>query len=348
MNEIGPALRSPDFADAEFGNLFSLSATLEHYGAFEAALARAQAVEGLVSDAAAEAVTAAAAHFVPDPDRLRAGLLRDGIAVPEYVAQLRAAIGAPHGSSLHLGATSQDVIDTAMGLAIRAANDILMTRLDALLASLDDLSGRLGDVHIMGRTRMQDALPIRATHRVGQWRAPANSSREHLVGMRVQVESVQLGGPVGDRRGMAGRGDAVAARLATLLGLSDAPCWHTDRSRVVGYGASLAAVSGACGKLGRDVALMAQMGEIRIAGGGESSAMPHKRNPVRAEALVALAGHAAALAGGLQHAMLHEQERSGSAWALESLFLPPLCESAGASLRAAGCLVASIEWIGGD
>ena len=346
MNDIGPALRSPEFADAEIGDLFSPSATLERYGAFETELARAQAMEGLVMEAAAVAIGAAAVRFVADTDRLRACLIRDGIAVPEYVAQLRATVGEPHASSLHLGVTSQDVVDTAMALAILAVNGILATRLDALLTSLDELSERLDDAQIMGRTRMQDALPIRATHRVAQWRAPVEAARKNLHSTRPQVESVQLGGPVGDRRGMAGRGDAVALRIALMLGLSNAPCWHTDRSRITGYGGSLATIAGACGKLGRDIALMAQMGEIGLAGGGGSSSMPHKQNPVRAEALVALAGHAATLAGGLQHAMLHEQERSGAAWALESLLLPPLCESAGASLRVAGCLIASIRWIG--
>ena len=346
MSGIGPALRSPLFADAEIAALFSAQATLRGYGEFEVALACAQAAEGLIPEAAADAIAAAVARFVPESEGLRAGLTRDGLAVPAYVSQLRARIASPHAASVHWGATSQDVIDTVAALSIRAANRLFAARLDAVLGSLDTLAARHGDGRIMGRTRMQAALEIPAAHRVAEWRAPVAAARHHLDALRMEVEAIQLGGPVGDRRGMEGKGDAVAARIAAELGLVDAPCWHTDRTRIVRCGGWLAASAGACGKIGQDVALMAQMGEIRLAGGGESSAMPHKRNPIRAEALVALARQAAALAGGLQHVMLHEQERSGSAWAMESLMLPPLCEATGASLREAETLLNSIEGIG--
>ncbi len=337
---------SPLFADEETAEQFSTPTTLARYGAFEAALARAQSEEGLIPETAAAAIETAVACYVPEMAGLHAGLLRDGVAIPDYVRQLRAAVGEPHAMHVHLGTTSQDVIDTAMVLAIRTANDLYASRLERLVDSLDDLFVRNDAVRLMGRTRMQEALPIRAADRVARWRAPVDAARQRLGVLRPEIEAIQLGGPVGDRRGMQGRGDAVAARLAVLLGLSNAPCWHTDRSRVVHYGSWLATVAGACGKLGMDVALMAQMGEIEITGGGKSSAMPHKMNPVRAEALVALAGKAAALAGGLQNTMLHEQERSGSAWSLESLLLPQLCEVAGASLLVAGDLVGSVERMG--
>ena len=137
--------------------------------------------------------------------------------------------------------------------------------------------------------------------------------------------------------------------MAEKLGLRDPGfCWHTERIGIVDYAQWLAFVTGSLGKMGQDIVLMAQnaMGEFQFDSGGGSSAMAHKQNPVKAEALVTLARFNATLAGGMQHAMVHEQERSGAAWTFEWMMIPQLCVATGASLRNASELLESATAIG--
>jgi 3-carboxy-cis,cis-muconate cycloisomerase len=341
-------LLSPLFDCPAIRALFAAQATLAHFGAFEAALAHAQAEEGIISPAAATVIATAIATFIPDEMALHSGLQRDGLPIPAYVAQLRAHLPPEHAASFHKATTSQDVMDTALTMTLRMVNTILASRIDGILASLDTLDARFGAAPLMARTRMQAALPVTVTHRLDEWRMPLHAARRDLAALRPALECIQFGGPVGDRRGMGRKGDAVAARLAAALGLNDAPCWHTDRSRIVAYGAWLARLVAATGKVGLDLTLMAQQGidAARLAGGGGSSAMPHKQNPVAAEALVTLSHEASMLAGGLQTAMLHEHERSGIAWALEWLTLPRLCAAAGAATSGCARLLESVESMG--
>jgi 3-carboxy-cis,cis-muconate cycloisomerase len=143
--------------------------------------------------------------------------------------------------------------------------------------------------------------------------------------------------------------ETVAAALADALGLPPpGPVWHSARDGVVAYGNWLALVTGSLGKMGQDIALMAQQGieAVRLRGGGTSSAMPHKQNPIAAETLVTLARFNAVQIGGLHQAMVHEQERSGAAWALEWMIMPQMCEATGAALKQAEALLSSIETLG--
>jgi 3-carboxy-cis,cis-muconate cycloisomerase len=247
---------------------------------------------------------------------------------------------------VHVGATSQDVIDTALVLRLQAVLSVLDARLAAMLDALDGLEARFGDRTLTGRTRMQAAIPIAAGARIASWRAPLARQVTRLERLRPELLVVQFGGAAGTLEKLGDAAAAVRAALAAGLGLGDAPQWQSQRDRIAELGGWLATTTGALGKLGQDVALMAQAGEIALAGGGTSSAMPHKANPVGAEVLVALARFNAAQAGGLQQAMVHEQERSGAAWTLEWLLLPPMLIATGAALRTALAVTRSIEAIG--
>lgn len=337
------------FADPETTADFAPPATLARYGAVEAALTRALSAEGLVDADAADAALAAIATFAPDLDRLAADSRTDGLPVPGYMRQLKAAAGAKASAAIHCGATSQDIIDTAQALALRAVNDRFAARLDDLVRTLAALMDTWRQAPLMARTRMQAALPITAADRICAWHRPLCRQALRFGEVRAGVECVSLAGPVGTGLGWDGKGAALATRVAAELGLSDpnAP-WHTARDSVALYGAWLATTCGALGKMGIDIALMAQQGieTVSLAGGGGSSAMAHKHNPVDAEILVTLARYAAAQAELLQHAMVHEQERSGMAWSLEWLALPALCQATGAALCAAERLTGSITRVG--
>jgi len=341
------------FADTELAALFAAERTLADYLAVELALAEAQAAEGVIPAAAAAAIRQAAADFVPDLADLAAGTRQDGLAVPAFVRQLRAHVGPAAAPWLHVGSTSQDLIDTALTLALRDADALFLARLDGVLAALDDLAVRFGDRPLMARTRMQAALPVTVADRLRSWQAPLARARTALAEGAGDIAVLQVGGPVGDRRGMLDggkidRAEAVAARMAAALGLAPVPCWHTDRSRLLVHAGRLDRLAAALGKIGQDLCLMAQQGidAAALAGGGGSSAMPHKQNPVLAETLVALARYAATQHAGLLQAQIHEQERSGAAWTLEWMLLPGLAMATGAALLQAAALLSQVERLG--
>ena len=329
------ALLAALVGDAEIEALLADEAQLRAMLAVERALALASAEAGWIAPAAAEAMASAIDSFTPDSDDLAAGMARDGVAVPTLVAQLRAAVPEPHRDALHRGATSQDIVDTALMVQTARVLDVLEARLVALLAAFEGLAVSDGERPLLAHTRMQAALPTRWGDKLGSWSAPLARHLGALADMRPKLLVVQLGGPVGDRRSFEGHGERIAAGLAQRLDLGIAAPWHATRDPIVALGDRLALISGSMGKFGADVALLAQteVGAVRLEGGGGSSAMAHKSNPVAAEALVALARYNAGLAGTLQQAMVHEYERSGAAWTLEWLTLPHMMIAAGGSLR---------------
>ncbi|WP_411034406.1 3-carboxy-cis,cis-muconate cycloisomerase [Shinella sp. BYT-45] len=333
--------------DEEVATLFSAAAELEAMLAFEVALAKAQATEGIIPAEAARMIAEAAHRFSPDVARLREATARDGVVVPELVRQLRAAVGEPHGKHVHFAATSQDVIDSGLMLRLGRVLPVLAERLEALAGHLNGLAADFGKRELMGRTRMQAAIPITVAERIASWRAPLERHAERLKGFSKTGLAVQFGGAAGTLDKLGDKAPAVRAALAREIGLADAPQWHSQRDRIMELGGLLAAIAGSLGKIGQDIALMAGHGdEIALSGGGGSSAMPHKQNPVAAEALVTLARFNAAQLGGLAQAAVHEQERSGAAWTLEWLILPQMAVACGAALRLAGELLAAIRRLG--
>ena len=332
--------------DEEIAAFFTFEADLAAMLAFEAALARAEAAHGLIPTEAAGAISQACGHFVANRADLAAGVARDGVVVPTLIAQLRAAVGAPHASHVHRGATSQDVIDTSLTLRLKGVCGVFDSRLAALIQTLGELDARDGAVRLMGRTRMQRALPITAHDKLRGWTEPLRRHRERLAALTPRLLVVQFGGAVGTRADLDGKGDAVAAELARDLGLADPPCWHVERDAIGEFASWLSLVCGSLGKIGQDAALMAQneISEISLSGGGGSSAMPHKVNPVGAEVLVALARFAAGQAGTLHQALVAENERSGAAWTLEWLTLPPLVAATGAAFRHAATLCGGLRF----
>jgi 3-carboxy-cis,cis-muconate cycloisomerase len=332
--------------DEEVGAFFTSDAELSAMLQVEAALAYAEAKVGVISKDAARRITEVCDTFQADWDRLASGLAQDGVVVPELVKQLRAAVGEPHAKSVHLGATSQDIIDTALILRLKGVVHVLSERLATLIRSLGNLKERDGAIPLMAHTRMQQALPFTAADKVVTWIQPLERHKEALAELTPRVLVVQLGGPVGTRGELKGQGDAIAATLADLLELGVAESWHSQRDRIGEFAAFLSLLTGTLGKFGQDVALMAQneVGEARLATGGGSSAMPHKSNPIPAEVLVTLARFNAGMLGTLHQALVHENERSGAAWTLEWMVLPQMVVSAAAALIKAQALAGSMSF----
>nr|WP_183451706.1 3-carboxy-cis,cis-muconate cycloisomerase [Microvirga lupini] len=332
--------------DEEVGALFSNEAELSAMLRVESALAQAEAQAGLISDEAARRIAEVCGSFQADWPALAAGLAQDGVIVPAFVRQLRAAVGETHAKAVHLGATSQDIIDTALMLRFKRVIEIFGLRLDVLIHSLRGLKDRDGATFLMAHTRMQQALPFTAADKLETWLHPLERHRDALEALALRFLAIQLGGPVGTRAELKGHGDAVADVMAEILDLRSAPSWHSQRDRIGEFASLISLLSGTLGKIGQDIALMAQneVGEVRLATGGGSSAMPHKSNPVLAEVLVTLARFNAGLLGTLHQALVHENERSGASWTLEWMVLPQMVVTAAAGLRNAQAVVRSMSF----
>jgi 3-carboxy-cis,cis-muconate cycloisomerase len=334
--------------DSETTAIWGPAQQMRHMLAFEAAFTAALGAVGRISADKAQQVARLIVEFQPDLDALKTATMRDGVVVPELVAQLKRAAGAD-AAAIHAGATSQDVIDTALALTIKASNALLAERLSALDASFENLANRFGDQIIMGRTRMQAAMPMRFAERLATWSQPVARHALRLDRLRPEIEVLSLGGAVGDRAALADDANAIAAEMAAGLGLYNPPkAQHAMRDHIADYANLLSLVTGSLGKMGQDICLMAQQGieEISLQGGGGSSAMPHKHNPILAELLVSNARFNATQLAGMHHALIHEYERSGAAWVLEWMILPQMAAVTARSLSAAQDLCAGITRIG--
>jgi 3-carboxy-cis,cis-muconate cycloisomerase len=332
-------------ADAEVSTLLGDAAQARAMVAVERALARVEGRLGVIDPAAAARIDEALAGFDPDLADLARGTGSAGVPVPALVAQLRRAVGGPAATFVHWGATSQDVVDTALVLQLREVLAVLGARLDGLVQALARLAEAHRDTPTVARTRFQQALPTTFGLKVAGWLAPLPRHRERLGELKPRLLTVQFGGAAGNLAALGDRGVEVMEALAAELGLACPPMpWHSQRDGLCELASWLALVSGSLGKMGLDVLLLAQneVGEVREAEGGGSSTMPQKSNPVLAEALVALARRNATLTGAMHQAALHAQERDGAAWQLEWATLPEMATTTAAALAHAGRLAGTL------
>lgn len=324
------------------------SAVIAHALAFEAALARAQAVEGLIDTAAAETIAATCASLPIDPAELAEDAALAGTLAIPLVARLRGALPDAVAPLAHKGATSQDVADTVIMLQAKIAGSLLGADLDRIVAALAMVARDHAVTPAIGRTLLQDALPIGFGLRIAQWQAGIAVATERLRRDIADHACLQLGGAAGTRAGMNGKGAAVAAHMAQSLGLVDAPPWQARRSGVAAIASSLAILIGALAKMARDISLLAQVavGEARepvIAGRGGSSAMAHKRNPTGCQVALAAAARAPGLVAGILSGMAQEEERGLGGWQAEGPVVADLFLLAAGSAAALARVAAELD-----
>jgi 3-carboxy-cis,cis-muconate cycloisomerase len=311
----------------------------------EGGLACAQARLGLMAPGVARRIADTCMTIQPDIAAIATATARDGVPVPELVRQLRAALDAEAATFVHYGATSQDIVDTACVLALRDLCDLIDRRLRDVVQMLAALAAQHRATLCLARTRTQPAVPTSFGLRVLAWARPLSRERQRLAAMRADVLRVQFGGAAGNLSALGEQGPAVGTALAEEFGLAPAlPAWHGERDGLLALSDTLARIAGALGKMGQDVAhgCQVEVGELHLLGGGGSSTMPNKTNPVAAETLVALARHAAGSLAAAHQAQLHALERDGAAWTLEWLNLPQIALSAGGGLGRARALLASL------
>jgi 3-carboxy-cis,cis-muconate cycloisomerase len=308
-------------------------AYLQHMLDFEAALARAEAATGVIPAAAMGPIEHACKATAFDLAALAEAATKSGnLAIP-LVKALTAAVARTDPEAaryVHWGATSQDVIDTAAMLMLRAGIDALLSDIDRAVAGFARLARRHRHTAMVGRTWLQHALPIPFGLKLAEYAAALNRSRTRLKRLRSEAPALQFGGAAGTLAALGDHGWRVAERLAQELGLPlpEAP-WHTHRDRFAEAASVLAIIAGTCGKIARDVSLMMQtdVGEAFEPAGegrGGSSTMPHKRNPVAAATALAAATMAPNLAATMFAAQVQDHERSAGPWHAEWPTLPSL------------------------
>ncbi len=327
---------------------FDDAATIGHACAFETALAQAQAAHGLIAPDLAAAIVAAVDPARIDPAELaEEAALAGTLAIP-LVARLRAMTGGEAAGALHRGATSQDVADTVVMLQVRTAHRLLRQDgrrvRDALAVRARTYAGRAA----IGRTLLQDAMPVAFGLRLAQAARGIDDALAMLDAAVADHAVVQLGGAAGTRAGMDGKGAAVAAHVAATLGLGPSAPWHARRAGIAAIGAAIAILIGALGKVARDVALLAQngIGEAReplVAGRGGSSAMAHKRNPTGCQVALSAATRAPGLVATLLAGMPQEQERGLGGWQAEGPVLTELFLLASGSAAALAVVAEGLE-----
>ena len=308
----------------------------------EAALAAACVVEGLIRPQAGEAILRALQQGPFDAGAIAAQAGEHATPVIPLVHALRERVGAEFAESVHLGATSQDIVDTAAMLLARRALGAIVA--DASLAMT--AASRLALAHrttpIIGRTLLQAALPTSFGLVAAGWLVGLERATVELERVRDTVLAVQMGGPVGTRA------PQVAARMASTLGLAEPVLpWHAERTRIAQLAGALGAAAGVAGKVARDVTLLAQtdVGEVRegVDGRGGSSAMPHKRNPVAAVSVIACAHRVPGLVATLLAGMEQEHQRAAGAWQAEWGTLTDLLKLTGSAVAWLADLLEHLE-----
>src|ERR1700722_475152 len=339
-------LLAPMLSSAAMRDVCDDATYLQHMVDFEAALARAEAATGVVPASAAGPITKACRSESFDLNALAEAATRSGnLAIP-LVKELTANVARADADAaryVHWGATSQDVIDTAAMLTLRAAIDALLADLDRAVAGFTKLARQHRATAMVARTWLQHALPMPFGLKLAEYAAALHRSRARLQRSRKETLALQFGGAAGTLAALGDNGWRVAEKLAQELELPlpDAP-WHTHRDRMAEAASVLAILAGTCGKIARDVSLMMQTDvaeafEPAAEGRGGSSTMPHKRNPVAAATALAAATMAPNLAATIFAAQVQDHERSAGPWHAEWPTLPMLL------LVTSGALAATVD-----
>jgi 3-carboxy-cis,cis-muconate cycloisomerase len=326
-------LLAPMLSSAAMRAICDDVACLQNMLDFEAALARAEAATGVIPASAPGPIERACKASSFDLGALAEAATRSGnLAIP-LVKALTAEVAKADADAaryVHWGATSQDMIDTAAMLTLRAAIDALLSDLARAIAGFAGIARQHRHTAVVARTWLQHALPMPFGLKLAEYAAALHRARARLQRLRGDGLALQFGGAAGTLAALGDKGLLVAERLAQELKLPlPAAPWHSHRDRIAEAASVFAILAGTCGKIARDVQLMMQTDvaeafEPAGEGRGGSSTMPHKRNPVAAAAALAAATMAPNLAATIFAAQVGDHERSAGPWHAEWPTLPTL------------------------
>jgi adenylosuccinate lyase len=304
---------------------------LQRWLDYEAALAGAESEVGLVpSEAAMEIARAAKAEYM-DVAAIKGGIDKTAHPLVTLIWQLSRLCKGEAGRYVHWGATTQDVMDTALVLQIKDAYPLFEATTDALIAATSDLARTYRDTPMAGRTHGQQALPITFGYKVAVWVAELRRHRTRLAACKERVLIGQFGGAAGTLASVSEHGLAIQAALCRRLGLGVPDItWHTARDNFAEFATIIAMICATMGKIAHEVIDLqkTEFGEVEEPfehGKVGSSTMPQKRNPMICEAILTLARLTRRHAATAVDAMLHEHERDWSSFQMEWSYMGELC-----------------------
>lgn len=347
LSLIDSPLFGGSFVDAEMRDLFDSDAFIGRCVETEVALARAEARLNLIPATAADAIAAAAQSIGFDQPRLARETELVGYPILPIVEQLADACGEA-GRYLHWGATTQDIMDTAKVLQIRAALALIERRLVETIGALRELTAEHRDTPMAGRTHLQHALPITFGYKAAVWLSSLERHRERLAQLRPRILVVEFSGASGTLASLGTHGLAVQAELAKILGLATpAITWHSARDGMTETVQVLALICASLAKIAFDSSIMmtTELGEVSepfARHRGASSTMPQKRNPISCELIIAAAKMVRQHAGLMLDAMVHDFERATGPWHLEWAAVPESFALSSGALAQASFLLSGL------
>lgn len=336
------------FGTAEMRDVFSDRALIERYIEVEIALAKAQARCQVIPAAAAEEIAAKARFEALDLAAMQHETEIVGYPILPLVEQL-ATICGEAGRYVHWGATTQDIMDTAVVLQLRAALALVERHVQAVRGLLAGLARRYRDTPMAGRTHLQHALPITFGYKCAVWLSMFDRHAERLVELRPRVLVGQFAGAAGTLASLGDKGFEVQEALMAELGLGvPQATWHVARDGLAEAVNLLALISGSLGKVALDVMMMmtSELGEAYepfVKGRGASSTMPQKRNPISCELIYAAAKGVRQQAGLMLDAMIQDFERSTGPWQAEWIAIPEAFALTGAALYQATFMLGGLD-----
>ncbi|MDC4742904.1 3-carboxy-cis,cis-muconate cycloisomerase [Acinetobacter baumannii] len=342
------------FYQKDVTDIFSDSSLVTYMIQVEVALAQAQAQVGVIPQNAANTIAQVAEHALDKFDFSALAVatgLAGNIAIP-FVKQLTAIvkdIDEDASRYVHWGATSQDILDTACILQCRDALNIIEAQLQQCYSTALEQAKQYRHQVMIGRTWLQQALPITLGHKLARWASAFKRDLERIQAMKSRVLTAQLGGAVGSLASLQDQGSLVVSAFAKQLNLTvPTSTWHGERDRIVEIASVLGMMVGNTGKMARDWSLMmqteiAELFEPTAKGRGGSSTMPHKRNPVAAASVLAAANRVPALMSSIYQSMVQEHERSLGAWHAEWLAVPEIFQLCAGALSRTGEVLQGFE-----
>ncbi len=316
------------FSTAQMRDIWEDASIVQNWLDIEAALAETQAELGIIPKAVAEEIARKAKVTNLDLDVIRADVNRVGHSLVPTLRQLQKICDGKAGEYIHLGPTTQDIIDTGYMMAAKRAFALIYDDLYAVEGYLLDLAEKHKDTIMAGRTHSQQALPITFGYKVAIWASEVHRHLERMKESMARDFAGQLSGAVGTLAGFGKHAFELQEKVMAKLGLMTPDiCWQASRDRVVSIVNVLALIAGTLGKIGNETVTLqktefSELEEPWAEGNIGSSTMPHKRNPNAGEGMYSLSKIVKANLLMIHESLIQEHERDGAHWKIEWIALP--------------------------